>query len=344
MIKTGGYFGGANTARGFVNYFGAATKGVERLYILKGGSGCGKNSLMKRAAAEAERRGETVERIYCASDPESLDGVILRERSVGIVDGTSPHELSPRAVGAMDNLVDLGEYWDSAALRGRAEEIKSLMAKKSECYGRAYSLLSACGKLRRERRRITDSALLSDKLTAAAGRYAERLCRKGAIFSAKLRPMYAFCGKGTVRAKAYGERELWAVNDPYDVRGRFFTALTAAFSALGGILTLSPDAIDPACLAAVRHDESGVLFAAEGETQAVRIINMERFVDKTLIGAHRQRFKFLAKAEASLNEAAAAALAEARRYHLALEDIYIPTMDFDRVNARAEKVIKEMLA
>lgn len=344
MIRTGGYFGGANTERGFVNYFGSATKGIKRIYILKGGCGCGKNSLMKKLAAEAEKGGEEVERIYCASDPDSLDGVILRGRSVGVFDGTAPHELTPRAVGAMDNLVDLGEYLDSKALRERLLEIQTLMAKKSESYGTAYGLLSAYGKLRRERRRITDSALLWDKLKAAAGRYARRLLAREGTLLPKLRPMYAFCHKGLVKAKDYGGGELWAVKDGYDVKGAFLTVLMDAALEKGGSLTLSPDPLCPGRLAAVRHDDLGVLVAEEGETGAVRVVNMERFVDKAVISAHRGRLRFLAKTQESLRQAAAEALAEARGYHESLEKIYISAMDFDRVNTRTEAIIKEIFA
>lgn len=344
MIRNSGYFGGANTEKGFVNYFGAATKDIERLYILKGGSGCGKNSLMRKLATEAEKRGEEVERIYCASDPDSLDGVILRERSVGVIDGTSPHELSPRAVGAMDNLVDLGEYWNSTLLRERLGEIKALTAKKSEDYAVAYSLLSACGKLRKEHRRITDRALLWDKLRAAAGRYVEKLSKSKEALSLKLRPMYAFCHRGTVRAKDYGEGEIWTVRDPYDVKGRFFAALMSSFGDTGGSLTLSPDPLCPARIAAVMHHRSGALIAEGNETTARRVINMERFVDRSVISTHRGKLRFLAKNEEELKKAAVDALAKARARHGELEKIYISAMDFDRVNTRTEALIKEMFA
>ena len=42
-----GYFACANSSRGFCNYFESNLQGLERLYILKGGPGTGKSTLMK---------------------------------------------------------------------------------------------------------------------------------------------------------------------------------------------------------------------------------------------------------------------------------------------------------
>jgi len=342
MTYTGGYFGGGNGARGFVNYFGAVTKGIERLYILKGGSGCGKNSLMRKVVAEAERRGEAAERVYCASDPNSLDGVILRERGVGVLDGTAPHELAPRIPGVMDNLVDLGEYWDTAALRKHSNEIKALYGLKKECYSRAYALLAAAGKLRAGRQRLLGDAVLYGKLSAAVRRTAEKLC-KGGKGGVQLRPRTAFGGTGLTVAPNYGGR-LWAIRDPYDLKGVYLRQLLAACFEQGGGVTLSPDATDPKSIEALRIDAAGALFAADDTAEAEHVVNMERFADKNAIAAHRQKLRFLAKAEARLKAAAAESMAEARRHHLSLEALYIPTMDFGRVDARTEKVITEIFA
>ena len=46
-----GYFACANSSRGFCNYFESNLQGLERLYILKGGPGTGKSTLMKEVGA-----------------------------------------------------------------------------------------------------------------------------------------------------------------------------------------------------------------------------------------------------------------------------------------------------
>ena len=41
------YFAGGNTARGFCSLFDSSLEGLNRIFILKGGPGTGKSSLMK---------------------------------------------------------------------------------------------------------------------------------------------------------------------------------------------------------------------------------------------------------------------------------------------------------
>ena len=99
------YFLGANSPAGFYSLYDQLIDPAEAdaVFILKGGPGCGKSTLMKRVAAAAEERGLQVEYIRCSGDPDSLDGVVipqlnsldailLPEKKTAIVDGTAPHE------------------------------------------------------------------------------------------------------------------------------------------------------------------------------------------------------------------------------------------------------------
>ena len=92
------FFLGATTPAGFKGYFEPLRRepGMQ-MYLIKSGPGCGKSTLMKRLARTAEQQGETVERVHCASDPDSLDGVILPARHKAIVDATAPHVMEPDA-------------------------------------------------------------------------------------------------------------------------------------------------------------------------------------------------------------------------------------------------------
>ena len=87
-------FLGANTPQGFRSEYATLQTDprIRRLLILKGGPGCGQSTLMKTLAARAEECGWAVERVLCSSDPASLDGVIVPELGLAIVDGTAPHQ------------------------------------------------------------------------------------------------------------------------------------------------------------------------------------------------------------------------------------------------------------
>lgn len=87
------YFLGANSAQGFVSLYGdwLDERRAAAVYILKGGAGCGKSTLMRRVAQAMEEQGQTVEYILCSGDPDSLDAIYLPEKRVAILDGTAPH-------------------------------------------------------------------------------------------------------------------------------------------------------------------------------------------------------------------------------------------------------------
>lgn len=92
------YFSGGNTASGFVSYYDYIFRELDRLYIIKGAPGTGKSKLMRDIANEADNRSYKVEYYHCSSDPDSLDGIIIRDISVGVLDGTAPHVGVPRFI------------------------------------------------------------------------------------------------------------------------------------------------------------------------------------------------------------------------------------------------------
>lgn len=87
------FFLGANSPCGFVSRFDSLydPEGGWHAFVLKGGPGTGKSTLMHRVAAAAQEAHAQVERIHCSSDPASLDAVILPGQKLCIVDGTAPH-------------------------------------------------------------------------------------------------------------------------------------------------------------------------------------------------------------------------------------------------------------
>lgn len=91
------YFLGANSPRGFYSLYDQLIpiETAAAVYILKGGAGCGKSTLMRKVAQAAENAGIEVEYILCSGDPASLDAVIFPDLGVALVDGTAPHAAAP---------------------------------------------------------------------------------------------------------------------------------------------------------------------------------------------------------------------------------------------------------
>lgn len=86
------FFPGGNTSSGFYSYHDNIID-LDRnmLYILKGMPGGGKSSLMREIGENAAKEGYNVEFHHCPSDPNSIDGIVIKELKIALVDGTAPH-------------------------------------------------------------------------------------------------------------------------------------------------------------------------------------------------------------------------------------------------------------
>ena len=92
------FFPGGNTLSWilFHNYDYLVKPGVLRKIILKGGPGVGKSTFMKKVGKYFEAIGVNVEYHWCSSDNNSLDGVVIGDHTVCLLDGTAPHIVDPQ--------------------------------------------------------------------------------------------------------------------------------------------------------------------------------------------------------------------------------------------------------
>lgn len=132
------YFGAGNTADGFYSLFDNILDNLDRLYILKGGPGTGKSALMKNVAKMWQDKGYDIEMVHCSSDADSVDAIIIPKLNAGIVDGTAPHVIEPKAPGAVEEYVNLGIAWDSKKLAPQKDKILAIQAEVSNYYKNAY--------------------------------------------------------------------------------------------------------------------------------------------------------------------------------------------------------------
>ena len=169
------YFLGSNSYQGFYSLFDSylGQTAAKRVYILKGGAGCGKSSFMKKLAERAELHGYTVERIFCSGDVDSLDGIRILEPAIVILDGTAPHVTEPPQVGERGFYLDLSRFY-TAGIVG----LSDMETEYREHYRRAYCWLHAAGE-------VADLHTLPSEATHALSVKAEGWVAKHIPYSAR---------------------------------------------------------------------------------------------------------------------------------------------------------------
>ena len=137
------YYLGSNTHKGFYGLYEEAIAPLDKVFLLKGGPGTGKSSLMKKVMKEGLNRGYSVECWHCSGDPNSLDGVLLKDLGLAVIDATAPHAVEPKIPVAKEVIINLLDCVRRDKIKERAH-IEKLANDKKECFVRAYEHLK-CG-------------------------------------------------------------------------------------------------------------------------------------------------------------------------------------------------------
>lgn len=124
---------------------------------------------MKKIAKAFADLGEDIDYLHCSADEDSLDGVVLRNRKVALIDGTSPHITDPVTPGAVDKIVNLGAFWNEDGIEANKDEIIDLNEECSEWYKIAYNYLNAAKSVFRSLEGIYGKAVEYSEIYRIAG-------------------------------------------------------------------------------------------------------------------------------------------------------------------------------
>lgn len=139
MTKIKKMFPGGITYRGFYSFYNYIIEpNARHIFVLKGGPGVGKSTFMKKIAETMLEAGYDIEFHCCSSDNNSIDGLVIPELQVALLDGTAPHIVDPKNPGAVDEIINLGEYWDEALMLKSKEEIMACNLQISRSFQVAY--------------------------------------------------------------------------------------------------------------------------------------------------------------------------------------------------------------
>lgn len=350
------YFLGANSPRGFYSLYDQLihVEDASAVYILKGGPGCGKSTLMRRVAAQAEAAGLVVESVLCSGDPDSLDAVVIPLLGAALVDGTAPHVVEPKYPGAVEHYVNLGDCYDAAALSPLRHEIKNCMTGYKDCYKRTYRCLEAAAQIMADVQATLYTPALEEKMQKrAAGILSREVPRQKGAHPGRVtqRFLSAVTHKGPITlfqtAQAQCQR-IYLLADSYGLAHHMLTHLLAGITAAGYDVVACPSPMAPDRLEHLLVPQLSLAFLSAQPShpfpaRPYRRIRLDAMVDAQLLRRSRPRLRFSRKVIDALVEEAVASLAQSKAMHDELEAIYNPHVDFDRVNQIAQSIAASLL-
>ncbi|WP_294377284.1 ATPase [uncultured Clostridium sp.] len=144
-VKERHVFPGGNTTKGFYSFYKyiLSQDKAKRIICLKGGPGTGKSSFMKKIGTHFKSLGYALEYHHCSSDNNSLDGIVIKDLNVGVIDSTAPHMIDPITPGAVDEILNLGIALNTEYLEKNKKAILSICSEISENFNRAYKYMES---------------------------------------------------------------------------------------------------------------------------------------------------------------------------------------------------------
>ncbi len=333
-------FLGANTYNGFYSLYGEYLSGAsaDRVWILKGGAGCGKSGFMRRVGQRAEEAGYTVLRILCSGDPTSLDGVHIPELHALLFDGTAPHVLEPPVVGDRGFYVDLSRFY-----RPGVPDLKEREEAYREHYRRAYRWLAAAGNAVSSL--VLPSKAEEDIRKKARSLVARELRKKGREQGGFQRFFTdAFTGDGFISLpdgrRALAPR-LIALQGICGAESCFLNEAAEMVKARGWDVVICPDPLSPERIAHLLIPEIGFgITTGDGD----RTIHLDRIVYSAVGKEEAARIRDTEAMHLALLTKARKELQLAKYHHDRLEEAVNPYVDFSGVYAAAEQFAQNLLS
>ncbi|MGL5314531.1 MAG: PRK06851 family protein [Peptostreptococcaceae bacterium] len=345
-------FPGANTANGSFNFFSyIIPANVKRIFCMKGGPGVGKSSMMKKIAKEFIENGYDVELHHCPSDPSSLDGIVIKKLGVVMLDGTAPHIVDPKDPGAIDEIINLGEYWNVEGLEENRAEIVECGKSISESFQRAYKFLKAAEPIYYDIETKYRNCMDFGKVNLATAEFIEKIFADIESSEVLKNERHLFGTAITpVGHLDYADSILSEATKVYYLKGNIGTGKTTFLK------KVCDKAIEKGMEVEVYHyplikekietifiKDLGIGITVSSIFEDKETIDLEKYLDQDKLFKYEDEIVIDKKIFDEMINYAISNLKKAKAKHDVIEAYYIPNMKFEEIDKFKDELVKRIL-
>jgi len=350
-------FPGGNTYKGFFSYYDyiMPQEKAKRIIILKGGPGVGKSSYMRYIAEHMLSKGFDVEFMHCSSDPDSLDGVVIPEKNIALMDGTAPHVVDPKNPGAVDEIINLGEFWIEDGFLQNKDKILFINNEIKKTFQRAYKYIQAAFSIYEDNTEIYNSSMGHGKANLIISKLIRNIFGDTDVSESEGKKRHLFASAITPKGIMNYLPTLITSKEVYILKGKPGTGterllervrLAAAergFYTESFYCALNPHKLEHLIIPDLDTCLTTSNTYHQTDVDTAEVIDLDLYLDNKALDRYTDIISFNDNEIEKLLDKAVQTIKQAKIYHDELESYYVPNMNFNEVSKCRDDTLKRLL-
>lgn len=363
------YFPGNNTPEGFFSYYGyiLGQREAEKIICLKGGPGTGKSTFLTKVGERLTEAGENVDFLHCSADENSLDGIVVTDKKLAFIDGTSPHIIDPITPGAVDSIINFGDFWNEKKIADQKEDIISCNEESSRWYKIAYNYMASAKCIYDNLSNIIDEGIEISEIYKLAADIIAREYKKYDI-SIKAGGIKRFFATGItpngtvsyVKSLLQPMKKIYLINVPEGYSNISFMnilldgAVYRGFDVEAFYCPIDPKRkiehllipeIGVAFTTANKwHDlEPWEIYTGEEDRREITMIDINDYLSVYYVEKNAALISKLSKLYGMMLDESISALSKAKEHHDLVEKMYVRNMNFEKIDTLVEKTVDNIV-